>query len=160
MIKITIIAVGKLKEKYFLAASDEYEKRLSRFCKLNIIEIEPEKLPERPSEAQIEAACCAEGKRILEKIPTDAFVSALCIEGRMDDSEALAKKIDRDAAGGIGHRIYIIGGSYGLSDEVKKRADERMSMSPMTFPHKLARIMLLEQIYRAFMILGGGTYHK
>ena len=126
MIKITVIAVGKLKEKYFLAASEEYEKRLTRFCKLNIIEIEPEKLLDNPAEAQISAAVAAEGKR----------------------------------GNGVGHRIYIIGGSYGLSDEVKKRADERMSMSPMTFPHKLARIMLLEQIYRAFMILGGGTYHK
>ena len=160
MIKVTIIAVGKLKEKYFLAASEEYEKRLSRFCKLNIIEIEPEKLPDKPSDAQIEAACISEGKRILEKIPAEAFVSALCIEGKTCDSETLAKRIDRDASVGVGHRIYIIGGSYGLSDEVKKRADERMSMSPMTFPHKLARIMLLEQIYRAFMILGGGTYHK
>ncbi len=160
MIKVTIIAVGKLKEKYFLAASEEYEKRLSRFCKLNIIEIEPEKLPDKPSDAQIAAACISEGKRILEKIPADAFVSALCIEGKMCDSETLAKRIDRDASIGVGHRIYIIGGSYGLSDEVKVRADERMSMSPMTFPHKLARIMLLEQVYRAFMILGGGTYHK
>ncbi len=160
MIKITIIAVGKLKEKYFLAASEEYEKRLTRFCKLNIIEIEPEKLSDKPSDKEIEAAVLAEGKRILQKIPSDASVSALCIEGKMEDSEALARKIDREASAGAGHRIYIIGGSYGLSDEVKKRADERMSMSPMTFPHKLARIMLLEQIYRAFMILGGGTYHK
>lgn len=160
MIKITVIAVGKLKEKYFLAASEEYEKRLTRFCKLNIIEIEPEKLLDNPAEAQISAAVAAEGKRILQKIPDDAFVSAMCIEGKMTDSETLSRNIDRDAGNGVGHRIYIIGGSYGLSDEVKKRADERMSMSPMTFPHKLARIMLLEQIYRAFMILGGGTYHK
>lgn len=160
MIKITIMAVGKLKEKYFLDASREYEKRLSRFCKLNIIEIEPEKLNDNPSDAQIEAACAAEGKKILQKIPDDAFVSALCIEGKLIDSETLAKRIDEGAASGTGHRVYIIGGSYGLSDEVKKRAGERMSMSPMTFPHKLARIMLLEQVYRAFMILGGGTYHK
>ncbi|MBR6694068.1 MAG: 23S rRNA (pseudouridine(1915)-N(3))-methyltransferase RlmH [Clostridia bacterium] len=158
--RITIIAVGKLKEKYFLAAGEEYEKRLSRFCKLNIIEIEPEKLPDKPSDAQIEAAKNAEGKKILQKIPSDASVCALCIEGKMVDSPTLAERIDREATGGAGHRIYIIGGSYGLSDEVKARSDERMSMSPMTFPHKLARIMLLEQIYRAFMILGGGTYHK
>ena len=160
MIKITIIAVGKLKEKYFIGAGEEYEKRLSRFCKLQIIEIEPEKLQDKPSDAQIEAAKTAEGKKILQKIPNDASVCALCIEGKLESSEALAEKIDREAAVGAGHRIYIIGGSYGLSDEVKRRADERMSMSPMTFPHKLARIMLLEQIYRAFMILGGGTYHK
>ena len=110
--------------------------------------------------AGIEAACAAEGKKILQKIPDDAFVSALCIEGKLIDSETLAKRIDEGAASGTGHRVYIIGGSYGLSDEVKKRAGDRMSMSPMTFPHKLARIMLLEQVYRAFMILGGGTYHK
>ena len=160
MIKITIIAVGKLKEKYFLAASDEYAKRLSRFCKLNVIEIEPAKISDSPSEREIEACLSEEGKRILQKIPGDASVTALCIEGKMISSERLSAEIANEAAAGVGHRIYIIGGSYGLSHEVKNRADRRLSMSPMTFPHKLARVMLLEQIYRAFMIEGGGTYHK
>ncbi len=160
MIKITIIAVGRLKEKYFLGASEEYEKRLSRFCKLNIIEIEPEKLPDEPNASSVSSALQKEGKKILDKIPSDAFVTAMCIEGKQVDSEALSRKIEEGAARGVGHRIYIIGGSYGLSDEVKSRADEKMSMSLMTFPHKLARIMLLEQVYRAFMIIGGGTDHK
>ncbi len=160
MIKITIIAVGKLKEKFFIAAAEEYEKRLSRFCKLSTIEIEPARISENPSQAEISAALEAEGNKILSKIPSDAFVTAMCIEGKQCESEALAHDIQKRAADGNGHHIYIIGGSYGLSDSVKQRANVRLSMSLMTFPHKLARIMLLEQIYRAFMINGGGTYHK
>lgn len=160
MIKITIIAVGGLKEKFLLDAAREYEKRLSRFCKLSVIEIEPAKLPEQPSDAEIESALNTEGEKILAKIPNGAHITALCIEGKQQPSEALADNIASDAAKGVGHRIYIIGGSYGLSDKVKNRANLKMSMSQMTFPHKLARIMLLEQIYRAFMINGGGTYHK
>lgn len=160
MIKITIIAVGKLKEKYFTAASDEYIKRLSRFCKMNVIEIEPAKTGDSPSQKEIDSCLSDEGKRILQKIPADASVTALCIEGQLYDSEQLSEEIVKNAAAGVGHRIYIIGGSYGLSDEVKKRADKKLSMSRMTFPHKLARVMLLEQLYRAFMIESGGTYHK
>ncbi len=160
MIKITVIAVGKLKEKYFLDAAAEYEKRLSRFCKLNTVEIEPAKISDQPSQSEIDAALETEGEKILGKIPDGAFVTAMCIEGKEQTSEALAEDIERRAATGQGLRIYIIGGSHGLSDAVKKRANLRMSMSQMTFPHKLARIMLLEQIYRAFMINCGGTYHK
>ncbi len=160
MIKITIIAVGKLKEKYFLAAADEYIKRLSRFCKLSVVEIEPCKTSDNPSPREIENALSVEGQKIIAKIPNDAYVTALCIEGQTESSEQLASSIERCAVTGRGEQIFIIGGSYGLSPEVKKRADKKLSMSPMTFPHKLARVMLLEQIYRAFMITDGGTYHK
>lgn len=160
MIKITVISIGKLKEKFFIGAAEEYEKRLTRFCKYNCIELEPYKLPDNPSDKEIAAALCDEGKRILQKIPTDAHVTAMCIEGEMYDSERLSSEITGGAANGQGNRVFIIGGSFGLSDEVKKKADKKMSMSRMTFPHKLARVMLLEQIYRAFMIESGGTYHK
>ena len=160
MIKITIIAVGKLKEKFFIDAAKEYEKRLSRFTKLQTFEIEPAKLSDNPSEAEILSALENEGSKILQKIPSDAYVTAMCIEGSQMTSEELSEDIARRAAQGNGNRVFIIGGSYGLSDAVKKRANVRMSMSKMTFPHKLARVMLLEQIYRAFMIENGGTYHK
>lgn len=160
MIKITIIAVGKLKEKYFLAAADEYIKRLSRFCKLSIIEIEPAKISENPSLREIENCLFDEGRKILAKISNDAYVTALCIEGKTESSEQLSASIQNCAVTGKGEQVFIIGGSYGLSYDVKKRADKKLSMSPMTFPHKLARVMLLEQIYRAFMIADGGTYHK
>ncbi len=160
MIKITILAIGKLKEKYFLAAAEEYTKRLGRFCKLNVIEIEPVKICDNPSPREIENCLADEGQKILAKIPNDAYVTALCIEGDMQSSEQLSSTIQKCAVTGRGEQVFIIGGSYGLSNEVKKRADKKLSMSAMTFPHKLARVMLLEQIYRAFMITEGGTYHK
>ena len=160
MIKITIIAVGKLKEKYFLSAADEYIKRLSRFCKLSVIEVEPCKTSDNPSPREIELCLADEGRKILGKISNDAYVTALCIEGDMQSSEQLSSSIQKCAVTGRGEQVFIIGGSYGLSDDVKKRADKKLSMSAMTFPHKLARVMLLEQIYRAFMIAEGGTYHK
>ena len=160
MIKITVVSIGKLKEKFFIGAAEEYEKRLSRFCKFSNIELEPAKLPDSPSQKEIESALSDEGKRILQKIPADAHLTALCIEGELYDSERLSSEIVSGAACGQGNRFFVIGGSYGLSDEVKKRADKKLSMSRMTFPHKLARVMLLEQIYRAFMIDSGGTYHK
>lgn len=160
MIKVTIIAIGKLKEKFFIDAAKEYEKRLSRFIKLQTFEIEPAKLSDNPSAAEISGALENEGAKILQKIPNDAYVTAMCIEGSQMTSEELSADISMRAAQGNGNRVFIIGGSYGLSDAVKKRANARMSMSKMTFPHKLARVMLLEQIYRAFMIDCGGTYHK
>lgn len=160
MIRISVITVGKLKEKYFLSASDEYLKRLSRYCRINVIEVEPYKTSEHPSKKEIIDCIADEGRRILQRIPADAHVTALCIEGDMTDSETLSREIASQAASGIGHRVYIIGGSYGLSDDVKARADRRLSMSRMTFPHQMARVMLLEQLYRAFMIETGGTYHK
>lgn len=160
MIRISVITVGKLKEKYFLSASDEYLKRLSRYCRINVIEVEPYKASEHPSKKEITDCIADEGRRILQRIPADAHVTALCIEGDMTDSETLSREIASQAASGVGHRVYIIGGSYGLSDDVKARADRRLSMSRMTFPHQMARVMLLEQLYRAFMIETGGTYHK
>lgn len=160
MIGVTIICEAKLKEKYLRDASDEYVKRLGAYCKLNIIELSPKKLPEAPSDAEIYNALEAEGKEILTKIPVGARVFAMCIEGKQLSSEKLAKELSSCGVSGISNVVFIIGSSYGLSDEVKKRADFRLSMSEMTFPHQLARIMLLEQIYRAFRINSGGKYHK
>lgn len=160
MIGVTIICEAKLKEKYLRDASDEYVKRLGAYCKLNIIELNPKKLPDDPSEAEINNALEAEGKEILSKIPVGARVFAMCIEGKQLSSEKLANELASCGVSGISNVVFIIGSSYGLSDGVKKRADFRLSMSEMTFPHQLARIMLLEQIYRAFRINSGGKYHK
>ncbi len=160
MIGVTIICEGKLKEKYLRDACAEYSKRLNGFCKLNIIELNPKKLSDNPSTAEIENALDSEGKEILSKIPSNAFVYAMCIEGKQMPSPKLAKEIENCAVLGKSNVVFIIGGSFGLSEAVKKSADVRLSMSEMTFPHQLARIMLLEQIYRAFQISSGGKYHK
>ncbi len=160
MISVNIICVGKLKEKYLRDASAEYIKRLTAFCKLNIIEIAPYALPDSPTQAQIEAGLETEGKQILSKIQNGAYVYAMCIEGKQRSSEALSAEFDKLSVFGDSNLTFIIGGSFGLSDAVKARADARLSMSEMTFPHQLARIMLLEQIYRAFQISTGGKYHK
>lgn len=159
MIKVTLIVLGKLKEPFWRAAADEYIKRLGGFCKLSLLELEPVRLSDRPSDAQIQAALEAEGRKIAEKIPAGAAVVPLCVEGRKMPSPEFAGYMDRCAlkSGGV---AFVIGSSYGLCEAVKRRADLRLSMSDMTFPHQLARVMLLEQIYRAFKILGGGTYHK
>lgn len=156
---ITLICVGKLKEKYLTDACNEYKKRLSAY-KPNIIEISPERLSDSPSESEINSALEKEGKKILEKIPKGSFVYAMCIEGKQRTSEELSAEIEKTKLGGTGSIAFIIGGSFGLSDEVKKRADDRLSMSKMTFPHQLARVMLLEQIYRAVQIGLGTKYHK
>ncbi len=160
MISVNIICVGKLKEKYLRDASAEYIKRLTAFCKLNIIEIAPYALPDSPTQAQIDAGLEAEGKQILAKIQNGAYVYAMCIEGKQRSSEALSAEFDKLSVFGESNLTFIIGGSFGLSDAVKARADAKLSMSQMTFPHQLARIMLLEQIYRAFQISTGGKYHK
>lgn len=160
MISVNIICVGKLKEKYLRDAASEYTKRLTAFCKLNIIEITPYALPDSPTRAQIDAGLEAEGKQILGKIQNGAYVYAMCIEGKQRSSETLSAEFDKLSVFGESNLTFIIGGSFGLSDEVKKRADAKLSMSEMTFPHQLARIMLLEQIYRAFQISTGGKYHK
>jgi len=160
MLNINIICIGKLKEKYLKDASAEYSKRLTAFCKLNIIELDEYALPEGPSDAQIKQGLEKEGKAILDKISKDAFVYAMCIEGKHLSSPNLSKEIDEIALNGTSNITFIIGGSFGLSDEVKQRANKRLSMSEMTFPHQLARIMLLEQIYRSFQISTGGKYHK
>ena len=160
MLNITIIAVGKLKEQYLRDASAEYQKRLSTLCKLNIVEINPEKLSDNPSAKEIENALNNEAKKIIEKIPKGAKVYSMCIEGKQRTSEELSREIDNLALEGVSNIVFIIGGSFGLSDEVKKLSAFRLSMSKMTFPHQIARIMLLEQIYRATQISMGTKYHK
>lgn len=158
MIKVFIIAVGKIKEKAFLEAAREYEKRLGAFCELNIVEVKPERLPENPSAPQIESALKAEEKEILSKIPKNSAVYPLCIEGSRLSSEAFAGEI-KDCVDSGGNICFIIGGSHGLSPAVKSKG-KQISFSDMTFPHRLFRVMLLEQIYRAFTIYSGGKYHK
>lgn len=160
MLNVTLLCVGKLKEEYWRAACAEYEKRLGAFCRFRLVEVAEERLPDNPSPAQIAATVEAEGKRLLEKLPKEAAVIPLCIEGKEIDSPALAAYVERLTVAGTSHIALVIGGSWGLSDEVKSRAALRLSMSPMTFPHQLARVMVLEQVYRAFQISGGGKYHK
>lgn len=161
MLKINIICIGKIKEKYFTDAVGEYAKRLTAFCKFSVIELNEERIRSNtPNEAQIAEVIEAEGKRILQKIGTSDYVAAMCIEGRLMSSEELSETLDKAALSGKSTVDFIIGGSYGLSDEVKKRADLRLSMSKMTFPHQLARVILSEQIYRAFEISTNGKYHK
>ncbi len=160
MIKVTIICIGSLKEKYLKEAVAEYSKRLGGLCGFNIVELSECRLPDSPSKSEIDNALIKEGKSIIAKIPHGSRVVAMCIEGKMLSSEKLAEKISDYAAHGASSICFIIGGSFGLSDEVKAVADLRLSMSPMTFPHQLARVLLCEQIYRAFMINKGTKYHK
>ena len=160
MMRVTVLCIGNLKERYWRDACAEYEKRLGAFCKLSVVELAEERICDTPSAAQIEQVLEAEGKRILAKIPGGAAVIPLCIEGKELSSPALSAAFDKYANAGKSDIVLIIGGSHGLSDAVKARADLRLSMSPMTFPHQLARVMLLEQIYRAFQISAGGKDHK
>lgn len=155
----TIIAVGKLKEKYLEDACNEYLKRLSKYNP-KIIEIPPEKLSDSPSENEIKNALEKEGRKILEKIPKSTKIYVLCIEGKERTSEEFSREIDEAKIHGFSSVTFIIGGSFGLSDEVKNAGHERLSMSKMTFPHQVARVMLLEQIYRATQISMGTRYHK
>lgn len=157
---VSILCVGKLKEDYWRQAAAEYQKRLGAFCRLSIVEIEEERLPQNPSAAQIAAGLEAEGRRILSRVPAGSFVAALCIEGRQTDSRELSQMLGDAALSGKSGVVFVIGGSFGLSDSVKSRADQKVSMSRMTFPHQLARVMLLEQVYRGYQILNGGKYHK
>lgn len=159
MMKVTIISPSKMKEKYLKDAQNEYQKRLSRYCDLNIIEPEPVKLPDNPNDTQIAAALEREAEVILKKIPPESFVFALCVEGKPLSSEKLAKKVNELSNAGK-PLCLIIGSSYGLSESVKQRADFRLSVSDMTFPHQLFRVMLLEQLYRSYKINEGSTYHK
>lgn len=160
MLNINLICVGKLKEQYLRDASAEYQKRLGAYCRLEITELNPCRLADNPSPAQIESALNREGLQIREKIPPNLRVYALCIEGKQLTSEELSGELENAAVRGTGAMALVIGGSHGLSEEVKRRADFKLSMSQMTFPHQLARIMLLEQLYRAFTISSGGKYHK
>lgn len=161
MIRVNIICIGKIKEKYFTEAINEYAKRLSAFCKFSVVELAEEKIRSNsPNRSQIDEVISAEGKRILQKIGQSDYAAAMCIEGKLLSSEELSKTLDNVSISGKSTVDFIIGGSYGLSDEVKKRADLRLSMSRMTFPHQMARMILSEQIYRAFEISTNGKYHK
>lgn len=159
MLTICLLCIGKLKEDYLRQGCAEYQKRLRAFCQLRLIELPESKLPVNPSAAQISQCLEREGKQVLDKIPPQSFVVALCIEGEQCSSEGFAKVLEQ-AALSHGAVTLIIGGSYGLSDQVKQRADLRLSFSQMTFPHQLARVLLLEQLYRAGTIQAHMKYHK
>ena len=159
--KITLITVGKIKEKYLKDAITEYSKRLSRYCKLEIIEVADEKTPDNASETVEDGIRDKEGERILKYVRDDAYVVTLEIEGKLLTSEELAKKIENLGIQGTrSHIIFIIGGSIGLGKEVLKRSDYALSFSKMTFPHQLMRVILLEQIYRSYRIISHEPYHK
>ncbi len=158
--KITVITVGKLKEKFFRDAAAEYEKRLGRYCRLEIRETADERTPDGASETEREQILKKEGARVAKLLPDDAYVVTLEIEGRKFTSEAFAGEIERLGVSGVGHIVFVIGGSLGLHNSIKERADLAVSFSDMTFPHQLMRVVLLEQIYRAFRIINGAPYHK
>lgn len=158
--KITVIGVGKVKERFFEEAIKEYQKRLGRYCRLEIIQVGDEKTPDGAGLALEDQIRDREGQRILSHIKDGAYVIALAIEGRMLDSEELAKKIENLGVKGTSHVIFVIGGSLGLSGQVMDRADYHLSFSKMTFPHQLMRVILLEQIYRSCRILNHEPYHK
>ncbi|MBG9787897.1 23S rRNA (pseudouridine(1915)-N(3))-methyltransferase RlmH [Brevibacillus laterosporus] len=158
--QITIITVGKLKEKYLKEGIAEYTKRLTAYCKLNVVEVNDEKAPEELSATEMEQVKRKEGERILAHMKQDHYVIALAIEGQMWSSEKLSSELDRLALHGRSQVAFVIGGSLGLADEVLKRADAQLSFSKMTFPHQLMRLVLVEQVYRAFRISRGEPYHK
>lgn len=160
MFSVEIICVGKLKERFYIDAAAEYQKRLGAFCKLQVVELQEEKLPPNPSQALIDAALKKEAAAIRAKLPPNAGVIALCIEGRLRSSEELAGLLRTWENNPAKHLVFLIGSSYGLDEGLKNEAWVRLSMSPMTFPHHLARVMLLEQVYRAFQINAGSPYHK
>ena len=160
MVNIQLLCVGKLKEKHFSAACAEYQKRLGAFCKLTVTELPEVRLPEHPTPTQVEGALAREGEALLAKLPKSAKVIALCVEGELRSSEALARQMAAWASQGVGQLVFLIGGSFGLHPSIKAEARLRLSMSPMTFPHHLARVMVLEQIYRAYQINAGTKYHK
>lgn len=158
--QINIIYVGNIKDKYFSDAVKEYEKRLSAYCKVVNTEIKETKIPENASAAQINKAIEEEGEKILSVLPQKSYKIALAVEGSMLSSEELAKKIDLSLTGGYSSISFIIGGAFGMSEKVKKSCDMMLSVSRMTFTHRMMRVIILEQIYRAYNILSGGKYHK
>ena len=160
MQKVSVICVGKLKEKFYTEAAAEYAKRLQRHCKLDIIELPESRLSDAPSPAELQKALACEAAAIREKLPKGGAVIALCIEGKTCSSAELSRRMADFAVAGKTQLTFLIGGSVGLDEELKRQADWRLSMSPMTFPHHMARIMLLEQIYRAYQIEQGTKYHK
>ena len=160
MQKVSVICVGKLKEKFYTEAAAEYAKRLQRHCKLDIIELPESRLSDSPSPAELQKALACEAAAIREKLPKGGAVIALCIEGKTCSSEELSRRMADFAVAGKTQLTFLIGGSVGLDEELKRQADWRLSMSPMTFPHHMARIMLLEQIYRAYQSEQGTKYPK
>lgn len=160
MQRVTVLCVGKLKEKFYIDAAAEYVKRLQRHCKLELIELPEQRLPDDPSPAEIQKALLTEGDAIRERLPKGGAVIALCIEGRPCSSQELSRRMAEFGVQGKTQLTFLIGGSVGLDEDLKRQADWRLSMSPMTFPHHMARIMLLEQIYRACQIAAGTKYHK
>ena len=157
---INIVCVGKIKEKYLKLGIDEFKKRLSKYCKLDVIELDDEKAPENLSDKEMLMIKDKEGKKILSKVKANSYVIALAIDGTNLSSEELADTMSKLAVRGSSHITFIIGGSLGLSDEVLSRADYKLSFSKMTFPHQLMRLILLEQVYRAYRINNGEPYHK
>ena len=160
MLNVQIICVGKMKEKFYIDAAGEYTKRLGGYCRLTVTELTEEKLPQSPSQAQIDAALAREAQSIRTRLPTGAYLVAMCVEGKTRSSEELAALVDNCLQQSVKSLVFLIGGSFGLDAQLKQQADLRLSMSPMTFPHHLARVMLLEQIYRSFKINEGSAYHK
>lgn len=160
MFEITLITVGKLKEKFYLSAAQEYEKRLGAYCRFELIELSESRLPDNPSESQIAQGLEKEGDQILAKVPKGAWFCVFTPEGKVLSSEAFAEKLKQIKLSGKSCACFLIGSSYGMAPRVKQAADFRLSMGPMTFPHHLARIMVLEQLYRAESIQAGSKYHK
>ena len=160
MFEITLITVGKLKEKFYLAAAAEYEKRLKGYCNFKILELPECRLPENPSPAEILSGLDKEAEQILAKIPKNSWFCTLTPEGKLLSSEALAQKLSEVKISGKSSVCFLIGSSFGIAQQIKNIADFKLSMSPMTFPHHLARIMVLEQLYRAEAIQAGSKYHK
>lgn len=157
---LTLITVGKLKEPFYKSAVAEYEKRMKAYGGIHIIELPEVKLPENPSRAQIEGALKKEAESVRQKLPKNGWLCILTPEGKLLSSEEMAKKFEAVRTGGKSELVFLIGSSFGIDAELKKQGDFRLSMSPMTFPHHLARVMVLEQIYRAESILAGSKYHK
>ncbi len=160
MLQINILYVGNIKDNFFAQAVAEYEKRLSGLCKIKNIELKEEKPPDNPSESEIALIIKKEGDRLMENLPKKGYKIALCVEGSQISSEELAKKIESVAVSGDSEITFIIGGAFGMDSRVKKAANYRLSISKMTFTHRMMRVILIEQIYRALNILSGGHYHK
>lgn len=160
MFEITLITLGKLKEKFYISAAEEYAKRMKGYCKFQILELPEVRLPEDPSPAEIDAGLEKEADVILSKVPKGAWFCVLTPEGKLLSSEQLADKLAQVKLSGKSSACFLIGSSFGMAQRVKDKADFRLSMSPMTFPHHLARVMVLEQLYRAEAIQAGSKYHK
>lgn len=160
MLAVKFICVGRMREKFYIEAFSEYTKRLQSLCKFEIVEPAEQRLSENPSDKEIKAALDKEAQDIMKAIPNDAYVVAMCVEGKQIPSEGMGELIQQRENSGKPRLCFVIGGSFGLADSVKQRADMKLSMSKMTFPHHLARVMLIEQLYRGFKINEGSRYHK